>query len=174
MIGKRGIGVALSALTLVAAGTVQAPAAQAGTALECTGKENITYGPGLGLSSRPTTVTVDGAYHCADASGHTLTARYHTEGTTAGTCVLLAWNKSEETLRYADGSETVIAYHAGTSLRVLGLNTARLHGVVVEGRGKGAVAEKTIQTVPGSLPTDCVLAGGLRRTTAATHLSVRP
>ncbi|MFC5148536.1 hypothetical protein [Streptomyces aureoversilis] len=189
MIGKRGIGIALSSLTLVAASVGWAPAAQAGTAQagithdrsahdhftqDCTGQENITYGPGLGLSSEPSKVTVDGAYHCTDASGRSTTAKYHTEGATAGTCLLLAWNKSEETLHYADGSKAVIAYHSGPSLRVLGLNTARLTGVVVSGRGKGSVAEKIIQTVPGSLPTDCVLADGIRHTTAFTHLSIHP
>ncbi|WP_058045092.1 hypothetical protein [Streptomyces roseifaciens] len=189
MIGKRGIGMALSSLTLVAASVGWAPTAQARTAQadithdrpahdhsiqDCTGQENITYGPGLGLSSEASKVTVDGAYHCTDASGRSTTAKYHTEGATAGTCLLLAWNKSEETLHYADGSKAVIAYHSGPSLRVLGLNTARLSGVVVSGRGKGSVAEKTIQTVPGSLPTDCVLADGIRHTTAFTHLSIHP
>ncbi|MEU1675986.1 hypothetical protein ABZ752_28720 [Streptomyces roseifaciens] len=219
MIGKRGIGIALSSLTLVAAsvgwtpvaqagstpaGTAEARTAQARTAQartaqartaqapdaragithgrpardhftqDCTGQENITYGPGLSLSSEASKVTVDGAYHCTDASGRSTTAKYHTEGTTGGTCLLLSWNRSEETLHYADGGTSVIAYHSGPSLRVLGLNTARLTGVVVAGRGKGSVAEKTIQTVPGSLPTDCVLADGIRHTTAFTHLSIHP
>ncbi|GHG47885.1 hypothetical protein [Streptomyces griseocarneus] len=172
MIGKRGAGIALSSLTLLAAGIGWAPTAQAHTALDCTGRESITYGPGLRLSSEASTVTVDGTYRCADASGRTVTATYHTEGSTAGTCLLLAWNRSEETLRYADGGKTVIAYHSGPSVRALGLNTARLEGVVVAGRGKGSVAEKVIQTVPGSLPTDCVLADGIRHTTAFTHLTI--
>ncbi|MFD7235253.1 hypothetical protein ACFWAT_08075 [Streptomyces syringium] len=179
MIGKRGIGIALSSLTLLASGIGWAPTTQAHTAgahtvQDCTGRENITYGPGLGLSSEPATVTVDGVYHCVDASGRGVTAEYHTEGTTAGTCLLLAWNRSEEILRYADGGKSVIAYRSGPSVRVLGLNTAKLEGVVVAGRGKGSVAEKIIQTVPGSLPTDCVLADGIKRTTAFTHLSIQP
>ncbi|WP_171170663.1 hypothetical protein [Streptomyces sp. I05A-00742] len=184
MIGKRGIGIALSSLTLAAASVGWAPTSQAHghphphphahTPQDCTGQESITYGPGLGLSSEPAKVTVDGAYRCTDAAGHNFTATYHTEGTTGGTCLLLASNRSEETLRYADGSKTVIAYHSGPSARVLGFNTARLVGVVVSGRGKGSAAEKIIQTVPGSLPTDCVLADGIRHTTAFTHLTIHP
>ncbi|HET6856175.1 MAG TPA: hypothetical protein VFH94_03640 [Streptomyces sp.] len=174
MIGKRGIGIALSSLALTVASVGWAPTAQAHTAQSCTGQEDITYGSGLGLSSGTTTVTVDGVYRCADASGRRITAKYHSGGTTQATCLLLASNKAEETLHYADGSRTVIAYGSGTSLRILGLNTVRLRGVVVSGRGKGSAAEKTIQTVPASLPTDCVLAGGIRRTIAFTHLSIRP
>ncbi|MFF7725604.1 hypothetical protein [Streptomyces sp. NPDC008001] len=174
MVGKRGVGIALSSLALVAAGIGGAPEARAHAAEDCTGRESITYGPGLGLSSRPAAVSVDGTYHCTDAPGHTVTATYHTEGTTGGNCLLLAGNRSEETLHYADGSTTVIAYRSGPSVRLAGVNTAVLSGVVVAGRGKGSVAEKTIQTLPGSLPTDCVLADGIRHTIAFTHLSVHP
>ncbi|MEU4349686.1 hypothetical protein [Streptomyces sp. NPDC023838] len=174
MTGKHGIGIALSSLALMAASVGWAPTAQAHTAQNCTGQENITYGSGLGLSSRTTTITVDGGYHCTDASGRSTTAEYHTEGTTPATCLLLASNKARETLHYADGSTAVIAYDSGTSLRILGLNTARLHGVVISGRGKGSTAEKIIQTVPANLPTDCVLTDGIRHTTAFTHLSIRP
>ncbi|GGO59511.1 MULTISPECIES: hypothetical protein [Streptomyces] len=174
MIGKRGIGIALFSLALTTASVGWAPTAQAHTAQNCTGQEDITYGSGLGLSSETTTVTVDGVYRCTDASGRSITAKYRTKGTTQATCLLFASNKARETLHYADGSKAVIAYESGTSLRILGLNTAKLQGVVVSGRGKGSVAEKVIQTVPASLPTDCVLAGGIRRTIAFTHLSIRP
>ncbi|MFC4516450.1 MULTISPECIES: hypothetical protein [Streptomyces] len=183
MIGKRGVGIAVACLALAAAGTGGAPSAQAHgrgpdrdhTVEDCTGEESITYGPGLSLSSAPVAVSVDGTYHCTDRPGHLVTATYHTEGTTGGSCLLLAGNRSEETLHYADGGTTVIAYRSGPSVRLVGVNTAVLSGVVVAGRGKGSAAEKTIQTLPGSLPTDCVLApGGLRHTTAFTHLSLHP
>ncbi|MBF6046616.1 hypothetical protein GO001_15485 [Streptomyces sp. NRRL B-1677] len=180
MIGKRGVGIALSSLALVASGIGGAPAARArdhdhdrGHAFQdCTGRENITYGPGLSLSSGTSAVSVDGTYRCTDVPGRTITATYHTEGTTGGTCLLLASNKSEETLHYADGSTTVIAYRSGPSVRLAGVNTAVLDGVVVSGRGKGSAAEKTIQTLPAGLPTDCVLGGGIRHTVAFTHLSI--
>ncbi|MBH1935791.1 hypothetical protein I5Q34_16185 [Streptomyces sp. AV19] len=173
MTRRRGTRAVLSAIALVAATTAWAPTAQAGhpSPFDCTGHESITYG-GLGLSSEPTSVTVDGTYRCTDPSGHVVTAPYHTEGTTPGTCLLFASNQSVEKLRYSDGSTSVIVYKAGTSTRVLGFNVATLHGVVTEGRGKGSAAEKAIRTIPGSLPTDCVLAGGLRHTTAVTHLKV--
>ncbi|MBC2878797.1 MULTISPECIES: hypothetical protein [Streptomyces] len=181
MIGSRGAGITLASLALLAAAAGGVPAAQAGgqareyTALECTGQENITYGPGLGLSSAGSAkVSVDGTYHCTDGSGHRSTATYHTEGMTGGGCLLLSWNRSKETLRFADGTTTVIAYQAGPSVRVAGLNTALLRGEVVGGRGKGAAAEKTIQTLPGSLPTDCAIGGGIRHTTGLTHLSIHP
>ncbi|MEX2985705.1 hypothetical protein [Streptomyces sp. C36] len=180
MVGKRGAGIALSSLALVAA-SAGAPAAQAhdgghghGHAVDCSGREDITYTPGLGLSSSPSTVSVDGTYHCADGPGHLVTATYHTEGTTGGSCLLLAGNRSEETLHYADGGTTVIAYRSGPSVRLVGVNTAVLDGVVVAGRGKGSVAEKTIHTLPAGLPTDCVLADGIKHTIAFTHLSVHP
>ncbi|GHC40647.1 hypothetical protein [Streptomyces cinnamoneus] len=175
MIGKRGVRIALCSLALVAVTTTWAPAGQAHAPapLDCTGRENITYG-GLGLSSAPTSVTVDGVYHCADPAGHRITAQYHTEGTTTATCLLLASNRSREKLRYADGSTSVIAYRSGPSARLLGVNTAVLDGVVISGRGKGSTARKVIQTLPASLPTDCVLAGGIRHTTAFTHLSIHP
>ncbi|MFK8906855.1 hypothetical protein [Streptomyces sp. YS-3] len=174
MINKHGIGIILSSLALTAASVAWAPTAQAHTAQNCTGREDITYGSGLGLSSETTTVTVDGIYRCTDGSGHTTTAKYRSTGTTPATCLLLASNKATETLHFADGSRTVIDYNSGTSLRILGLNTAKLHGVVVDGQGRGSVAEKIIQTVPTSLPTDCVLTGGIRHTIAFTHLSIRP
>ncbi|MFF4530082.1 hypothetical protein ACFY1P_12490 [Streptomyces sp. NPDC001407] len=177
MIGKRGAGVTLSSLALLAATVAGAPEAQAHdhTAMDCKGQENITYGPGLGLSSAGSAeVTVDGTYHCKDASGHGVTAAYHTEGETGGSCLLLSWNRSKEVLHYADGATTVIAYQAGPSVRVAGFNTALLKGTVVGGRGEGAAAEKTIQTVPGSLPTDCVIGEGIRHTTALTRLSIHP
>ncbi|MFI0741298.1 hypothetical protein ACH4PU_24950 [Streptomyces sp. NPDC021100] len=181
MIGSRGAGIALASLALLAAAVGGVPAAQAGgqarerTALECTGQENITYGPGLGLSSAGSAeVSVDGTYHCTDGSGRGSTATYHTEGKTGGGCLLLSWNRSREVLHHADGATTVIVYEAGPSVRVAGLNTALLRGEVVGGRGKGATAEKTIQTLPGSLPTDCALGGGIRHTTGLTRLSIRP
>ncbi|MFF4218202.1 MULTISPECIES: hypothetical protein [Streptomyces] len=182
MVGKRGAGIALSTLALVAASAGGAPVAQAHggghgpghAVVDCSGREDITYTPGLGLSSSPSAVSVDGTYHCADGPGHLVTATYHTEGTTGGSCLLLAGNRSEETLHYADGSTTVIAYRSGPSVRLVGVNTAVLDGVVVAGRGKGSVAEKTIHTLPAGLPTDCVLAGGIKHTIAFTHLSVHP
>ncbi|MGI5337457.1 hypothetical protein ACQEVS_08710 [Streptomyces sp. CA-181903] len=180
MIGSRGAGITLATLTLLttAAGV---PAAQAGdharahTTMECTGQENITYGPGLGLSSAGSAeVSVDGTYHCTDGSGRRSTATYHTEGKTGGGCLLLSWNRSVETLHYTDGTKTVIAYQAGPSVRVAGLNTALLKGEVIDGRAKGATAEKTIQTLPATLPTDCAIGGGIHHTTGLTHLSIRP
>ncbi|MEV4921565.1 hypothetical protein [Streptomyces roseoverticillatus] len=56
----------------------------------------------------------------------------------------------------------------------MGVNTAVLDRVVVAGRGKGSVARKSIHTLPASLPTDCVLADGIKHTTAFTHLIIRP
>ncbi|MEV5508201.1 hypothetical protein [Streptomyces orinoci] len=178
MIGKRGVaGIALSSLTLLAAAVGGVPAAQAHdrTALECAGQENITYGPGLGLSSAGSArVTVDGTYHCTDAAGRGATARYHTVGETGSGCLLFAWNRSKEVLHFADGATTVITYRSGPSVRVAGVNAALLRGTVTGGRGKGAAAEKVIETVPGSLPTECVLGAGIRHTTGLTRLSIRP
>lgn len=175
MPGTRGARTVLCAVALVAATTAWAPTVQAHeSSFECTGRESIAYDPGLGLSSTPSRVTVNGLYRCEDPSGRAATAPYHTEGTTPGTCLLFAANRSRETLSFSDGSTSVISYVSGTSTRVLGINTVTLHGVVAAGRGKGSVAEKTIRTLPGSLPTDCALPGGLKHTTATTHLSVHP
>ncbi|GGS20283.1 oxidoreductase [Streptomyces aureoverticillatus] len=44
--------------------------------------------------------------------------------------------------------------------------------MVVEGRGKRSTAEKASQTVPSSLPTGCVLAGGIRRRGAPSAQSI--
>ncbi|MEU5130471.1 hypothetical protein [Streptomyces mobaraensis] len=183
MIGSRGAGITLASLTLLTSAAAGVPAAQAGehprererTAMDCTGQENITYGPGLGLSSAASAkVSVDGTYHCTDASGHGSTATYHTEGETGGGCLLLSWNHSKEVLRRSDGTTTVIRYEAGPSVRVAGLNTAFLRGEVIAGRDKGATAEKTIQTLPATLPTDCAIGPGIRHTTGLTHLRIRP
>ncbi|GHF28489.1 hypothetical protein GCM10010218_07030 [Streptomyces mashuensis] len=179
MTRTRGVRTVLAALAVagaLAATTAWAPAGHGhpgrAASFACSGREDITYGGLHLLSSAPTPVTVDGVYHCTVAPGREVTATYHTEGTTGGECVLFAPNQSRETLRYRDGSTTVIAYRSGPSTRLAGVNTATLHGVVVAGRGKGATAEKTIQTLPAALPTDCALPGGLRHTTAFTHLSV--
>ncbi|MBZ4318775.1 hypothetical protein [Streptomyces huiliensis] len=103
MIGNRGARVALGFLALLTAVAGGIPAAKADghsrarLSMDCTGQENITYGPGLGLSSAGSAkVSVDGTYHCRDGSGHTSTATYHTEGKTGGGCLLLSWNQSKE------------------------------------------------------------------------------
>lgn len=178
MIGRRWSGMVLSSLVLLAAtvggGSATQAQAQARDVMDCTGKENLTYGPKFGRSSEPVTVISDGVYHCTDSSGRVATAMYHAEGTTGGNCLLLAENQSREMLRYADGDTTVIAYQAGMSSRVAGANTLRLKGIVVAGRGRGAAAEKVIQTVAGSLPTDCAIGGGTGHATGVTRLSIRP
>ncbi|MER6029863.1 hypothetical protein [Streptomyces sp. NPDC001851] len=64
-----------------------------------------------------------------------------------------------EVVHYADGKRSLISYDSGTSIRVAGVLVVRLSGRVVEGRGEGLAAHRTVPALPGRLPTECPLSG---------------
>ncbi|MEU4211877.1 hypothetical protein AB0F13_18040 [Streptomyces sp. NPDC026206] len=175
MFGRRGIGIALSSLTLLGASLVAAPAARAHTPIACAGQENTRYTPGLQLAPRPTDIVAEGTYTCSDAPGHTVAATTRITATTPqGSCLTLGSVRARETVRYGDGRTSVISYTTGHSVRVLGVNNVRLDGVVVEGLGKGARAQRAIQTAPADLPTTCLAERGLQQVVSFTQLHILP
>jgi hypothetical protein len=64
-----------------------------------------------------------------------------------------------ETVRYAHGGSSLIAYDSATTLRVAGVLVVIQRGRVVEGRGQGHPVQRTITGLPRELPTDCLTSG---------------
>ncbi len=89
-------------------------------------------------------------------------------------CLTVGTPRARETVRFRDGRTSVILYGTGQSARALGVQTIRLDGVVVDGLGKGARAERVVQTTPGGLPTACLTQSGLERVRAFTQLRILP
>ncbi len=175
MFVKRAVGIALGSIALTVGSLSGAPAALAHTPIACTGQESTSYSPGLTLGRRATSVVATGTYTCADRPGHTVPAATRIEGAAGNaSCLAIGPVRGRETVRYGDGRKSVIEYLTGHSDRVLGFNTVRLDGVVVEGLGKGARAERIVQTEPADLPTACLTAEGLRSVTAHTQLRILP
>ncbi|MFI9240527.1 hypothetical protein [Streptomyces sp. NPDC053079] len=174
MFGKRGIGIALCSLTL-GASLIGAPAARAHTPIVCTGQESTGYAPGLRLTPRPTHIAAEGVFTCSDAPGHTVaaTTRITADAPRAG-CLTVGTLRARENVRFRDGRTSVISYGTGQSARALGVQTIRLDGVVVDGLGKGARAERVVQTTPVGLPTACLTQSGLERVSAFTQLRILP
>ncbi|MGW7449986.1 hypothetical protein [Streptomyces sp. NPDC054787] len=78
-----------------------------------------------------------------------------------------------ETVHYADGERSSIAYGSSTSMRLAGVLVVRLSGRVVEGRGGGLAAHRTVAALPGELPTACLLSG-LRGSNGEAQLEIGP
>ncbi|MFF5701342.1 hypothetical protein ACFY7H_02340 [Streptomyces sp. NPDC012794] len=79
----------------------------------------------------------------------------------------------KELVHYADGKRSSIAYDSSTSVRVAGVLVVRLSGRVVEGRGEGLAAQRTVAALPGELPTSCLLTG-LHGSSGQAQLEIRP
>lgn len=182
MIGGRRTTVALSSLILVGSSWLGAPAGQADEGgrhrdtgvILCTGDSDSTFDPPLTLEARPTRISVSARYTCTVAPGRNVPATSSLEGVSpSSSCVTLSGARLTETVQYADGERSVIAYDDGTTLRVLGVQTIRLTGRVVEGRGKGQSAQRTVPSLADGLPTEC-LSTGLRGSSGQAQLEVRP
>ncbi|MEU5049113.1 hypothetical protein [Streptomyces sp. NPDC021096] len=78
-----------------------------------------------------------------------------------------------ETVQYADHRRSLIVYDDATVLHLAGVTLTRLSGRVVEGRGEGRAAQRTVIALPSQLPTDC-LASGLRSSSNGVQLEIQP
>ncbi|MFD8993464.1 hypothetical protein [Streptomyces abikoensis] len=67
----------------------------------------------------------------------------------------------------------MIVYDRATAVYVAGVLVVRLSGQVTEGRGEGQPAQRTVTTLPGQLPTEC-LASGLRGDHGGVELDIQP
>ncbi|WP_031478046.1 hypothetical protein [Streptomyces bicolor] len=178
MFGRRGTAVTLGVLALVVSSLVAAPAGQAGTggheSVLCTGNASSRYDPSLTLQPRKTHNHADVAYTCTTTPGHTMaaTGSFHAVAPTAS-CLSLAGAHGIETVRYADGSRSLIVIDGATTARVAGVLVVLQSGRVLEGRGKGHVVRRTVTSLPRQLPTDC-LTSGLRGTESAVRLEILP
>ncbi|NSL42942.1 hypothetical protein HO151_01660 [Streptomyces sp. 8P21H-1] len=166
-----------SSLTLVAASVLWAPVGRAHEPVRqesvlCTGSSTSTYDPPLTLSPRQTRVRTDARYTCAVAPGRTVPATGHLEGESpSASCVTVNSPRLEELVRYGDGKRSSIAYDNSTTVRVAGVLLVRLSGRVVEGRGEGLTAHRTVAALPGELPTSCLLSG-LRGSSGEAQLEI--
>lgn len=178
MFGRRGTAVTLGSLVLVVSSLVAAPASQAGPGgregVICTGNASSRYDPPLTLQPRKTHNHADVRYTCTTTAGHTApaTGSFRAVAPTAS-CVSLAGASGTETVRYADGSRSLIVIDGATTARVAGVLVVLQSGRVVEGRGEGHFVRRTVTSLPRQLPTDC-LTSGLRGTESAVQLEILP
>ncbi|NUQ97678.1 MAG: hypothetical protein HOY79_14370 [Streptomyces sp.] len=178
MLGWRGIAVTLGSLMLVGSSLAWAPAGQAttseGGSVGCAGRSEGHYDPPLTLLPRPTHVHADITYACTVTPGRTVsaTASFDSDAPEAS-CVAVSGGSGTETVRYADGSSSLIVYDSATTVRVAGVLVVIQRGRVTEGRGQGHTAQRTVTGLPGELPTEC-LTSGLRGVSNAVQLEIHP
>ncbi|MGI5377376.1 hypothetical protein ACQEV2_24660 [Streptomyces sp. CA-251387] len=180
MFGKRGTAVTLGSLVFTVSSLVGAPASQAASGgheagvVTCTGDAVSRYDPPLTLQPRKTHNRADVRYVCSTASGHTAPAAgsFHAVAPSAS-CVSLSGARGTETVQYADGGRSLIVIDGATTARVAGVLVVLQSGRVVEGRGAGHLVRRTVTSLPGQLPTDC-LTDGLRGTESAVRLEILP
>ncbi|MEU1313093.1 hypothetical protein ABZ419_29950 [Streptomyces cinnamoneus] len=180
MSAKRGAGVALCSLALAGSSLVWAPASAAGGGSErafvCTGKENGSSAPGLGLLPRPTRLEADARYTCSGGPGRTVPAVGHFVGFSAhASCLGVNGPTGQEKVRYADGRTSVINYTSSTVARLSTVTVVILNGTVTEGRGKGRTARRTVATLAARVPAvDCLMTAPVNRAAGGVQLDVGP
>ncbi|WP_372408882.1 hypothetical protein [Streptomyces luteireticuli] len=175
--GRRGVAVVLGSMVLVGSAAVWAPAGQAGgrEGVTCTGSDSTAYEPGLSLVPRETRIDVRARYACTVGPGRTVHAVAELHGVSPGaSCLTVNSPRGHEVVHYADGWRSVLVYDAGTALRVAGVNAVELTGRVVEGRGAGQLARRTVVLLPEQSPTDCLTPDGVRHVGGGTQLEIGP
>jgi hypothetical protein len=173
MFGGRAVAVAAASLALLGSTLAWAPATQANGPLLCAGREHTSYSPGLTLLSRPTWVQAEADYACTGAHGERFAAKGSIKTMSPGSsCVQLDAPRGREVVEYGDGRTSEIAYTRSTVVRALGIHLVTLTGHVVEGRGEGREAVRTIQLLPGELPTACLSAEGLQHVAGRVELRI--
>ncbi|WP_369174972.1 hypothetical protein AB5J49_46940 [Streptomyces sp. R28] len=126
------------------------------------------------LLPRQTRVQTQASYTCAVTHGRTVPATGYLEGKSpSASCITVNSPRLEEVVHYGDGKRSSIAYDSSTSIRVAGALVVRLSGRVVEGRGEGLTAHRTVAALPGELPTSCLLSG-LQGSNGEAQLEIRP
>ncbi|MBF6045517.1 hypothetical protein GO001_09825 [Streptomyces sp. NRRL B-1677] len=172
---------AWSVLALVGSSLVWSPAGRADSdrhreeVVLCTGSSDSTYDPPLTLASRETHISVNARYTCSVAPGRNVTATGALDGVSpSASCLTLGSTaRLTETVQYDDGKRSLIAYDGGGTYRIAGVQILRLTGRVVEGRGKGQQAQRTVSAASDALPTEC-LSSGLPGSSGRAQLEIRP
>ncbi|MER6565108.1 hypothetical protein ABT288_02615 [Streptomyces sp. NPDC001093] len=178
MFGKRGMPVTLCSLVLAASSLAWAPAGQAttreGGSVGCTGHSVSRYDPPLALLPRPTHVYADITYTCTVSPGRIAAATgSFSSDAPAASCVAVSGGSGQETVRYADGSRSLIVYDSASTVRVAGVLVVIQRGHVIQGRGQGHPVQRTVAGLPEELPTDC-LTSGLRGGSNVVQLEIQP
>jgi hypothetical protein len=179
MVGRHGVAVTFGVLSLVGSALVWAPAGQADAGrhtetIGCVGTSDSDYEPPLTLVPRATRIHTRAQYTCTLGPGRTVAATGSLEGVSpAGSCVTITSSRTTETVRYADGTRSAIVYDTSRTIRVAGVLVVGLTGRVVEGRGAGRPAQRTVTALPSELPTAC-LAPGLTGSTGSAQLEIQP
>ncbi|MEU4208659.1 hypothetical protein AB0F13_01425 [Streptomyces sp. NPDC026206] len=179
MLARRGLSVALCSPALTGSFLASSPASAAGgnsgTAFVCTGKENGSSTPGLGLLPRPTRLEADARYTCSGGPGRTIPATGHFVGSANASCVAVNSPTGREKIRYADGRRSVIDYTSSTVVRLSTVTLVILNGTVTEGRGKGRTARRTVATLATRVPAaDCLLPAPVNHAAGGVQLDVGP
>lgn len=175
--GGRRTAVVVSSLILVGASSAWAPASGAddggaGGGVVCAGTSHGMYDPPLTLVSRRTRVHVEAGYTCTTASGMSVPARAVLDGVSpAASCLAQSSSHPTETVRYADGTRSVVVYDDAAAVRLTGVLVTALSGRVTKGSGKGLSVRRTTPALSGQLPTEC-LASGLRGASGSTLLEI--
>ncbi|MFE1770698.1 hypothetical protein [Streptomyces sp. NPDC059008] len=178
VLSRRGTTVVLGSLALVVSSMVWAPAGQAGTVgdgtVTCAGNAHSRYDPPLTLVPRATHNHADVRYTCTNGLGRTVAATGSFDAfAPSASCVSLSGARGTETVRYADGSRSLIVIDGATTARVAGVLVVLQSGRVVEGRGEDHFVRRTVTSLPHQLPTDC-LTSGLQGTQSAVQLEILP
>ncbi|WP_159403784.1 hypothetical protein [Streptomyces sp. NRRL S-646] len=112
------------------------------------------------LLPRPTHVQTHASYTCGVGPGRTVPATGDLDGKSpSASCITVNSPRLKEVVHYGDGKQSSIAYDSSTTVRVAGVLVVRMSGRVVEGRGEGLTAHRTVAALPGELPTSCLLSG---------------
>ncbi|MGK5629421.1 hypothetical protein [Streptomyces sp. URMC 123] len=201
MYGGRGVAVGLCSLALVGSSLMWAPATQAQALITCVGEERTSYTPGLSLTARQTAIRAQATYTCtgdpkpadpkpagsqaadskaagSKAAGSRPTgprSTGHVEAVSpSASCLAVNSPKAKELVRYGDGATSRIDYDSAVAARVGGVNVVTFTGRVVEGRGKGGTAIRSVQVLPSAAPTECLSSTGVREARGPVELQILP
>ncbi|MEU2512056.1 hypothetical protein [Streptomyces syringium] len=81
---------------------------------------------------------------------------------------------TREVVTYANGSRSVILYTDDTVAQVANANVILFRGRVLEGRGKGQRAVRTLLLLDKGLPTACLTPEGLTDASGVVSLRIEP
>ncbi|WP_106400269.1 hypothetical protein [Actinocorallia populi] len=176
MAGRKSKTHPLSAVLTAAAlgaATLTASAAQATETglLQCQGTETIAYSPGVTLTPRDITFTIDGRFtSCLDTANQVTSGSYDEEFTvTVGCNGLLDSFEGERVLTWNTG-DTSTAEINGQSTAVLGQVITTITGTITQGRFQGRSVLQTV-TLPQLGFLQCATTG-LTGTTGLTTLTL--
>ncbi|MFI0743156.1 hypothetical protein ACH4PU_34540 [Streptomyces sp. NPDC021100] len=173
--GRRALGAAVAGGLLMAVSLTGVPPAAAHDGpMGCQGRESTHFSPGKTLLPRLVHATAHIDYLCTDASGSVRPATGRITGRTRTSCVDISGGRTREVITYADGGRSLILYTDDTVAQVANANLVTFRGRVLEGRGKGLRADRTLLLLDKGLPTACLTPEGLTAASGVASLRIGP